>query len=236
MLRHSLWAAASGIFVTASRFVLTAVLARRLSTDLFGQYAYTQWLADIGFLVCAFGATGVASRYFAEYRHQPMVLAAIVRRWRPFSLALPVIGAAAATCGAHLSGLSLKPEDSVLLLCWGTATGVWGMHMAALSGLQRFDLVFRSNVLASMIMLAGAAIIPLDGELTPLFAVMAVATVVAAAVGTRCIAAFSRGEAAVLEAGKVRQIYRYSFNIWLCLLYTSPSPRDGLLSRMPSSA
>ena len=25
-------------------------------------------------------------------------------------------------------------------------------------------------------------------------------------------------------------------NIWACLLYTSPSPRDGLLSRMPSSA
>ena len=24
--------------------------------------------------------------------------------------------------------------------------------------------------------------------------------------------------------------------VWLCLLYTSPSPRDGLLSRMPSSA
>ena len=23
---------------------------------------------------------------------------------------------------------------------------------------------------------------------------------------------------------------------WFCLLYTSPSPRDGLLSRMPSSA
>ena len=25
-------------------------------------------------------------------------------------------------------------------------------------------------------------------------------------------------------------------NIYICLLYTSPSPRDGLLSRMPSSA
>ena len=24
--------------------------------------------------------------------------------------------------------------------------------------------------------------------------------------------------------------------LWSCLLYTSPSPRDGLLSRMPSSA
>ena len=26
------------------------------------------------------------------------------------------------------------------------------------------------------------------------------------------------------------------FYLWHCLLYTSPSPRDGLLSRMPSSA
>ena len=25
-------------------------------------------------------------------------------------------------------------------------------------------------------------------------------------------------------------------DMWTCLLYTSPSPRDGLLSRMPSSA
>ena len=27
-----------------------------------------------------------------------------------------------------------------------------------------------------------------------------------------------------------------SLNAYICLLYTSPSPRDGLLSRMPSSA
>ena len=29
---------------------------------------------------------------------------------------------------------------------------------------------------------------------------------------------------------------RYAPVIYICLLYTSPSPRDGLLSRMPSSA
>ena len=27
-----------------------------------------------------------------------------------------------------------------------------------------------------------------------------------------------------------------NIQVWDCLLYTSPSPRDGLLSRMPSSA
>ena len=32
----------------------------------------------------------------------------------------------------------------------------------------------------------------------------------------------------------VQVLFRYGLNS--CLLYTSPSPRDGLLSRMPSSA
>ena len=36
------------------------------------------------------------------------------------------------------------------------------------------------------------------------------------------------GEALVVEAQQVQD--------GRCLLYTSPSPRDGLLSRMPSSA
>ena len=30
--------------------------------------------------------------------------------------------------------------------------------------------------------------------------------------------------------------HRANNQYWICLLYTSPSPRDGLLSRMPSSA
>ena len=33
-----------------------------------------------------------------------------------------------------------------------------------------------------------------------------------------------------------RELGDTPFNITTCLLYTSPSPRDGLLSRMPSSA
>ena len=34
----------------------------------------------------------------------------------------------------------------------------------------------------------------------------------------------------------IGQQYLQTHNNWPCLLYTSPSPRDGLLSRMPSSA
>ena len=41
------------------------------------------------------------------------------------------------------------------------------------------------------------------------------------------------------DASKIEQLKKDTpFNVYSdpCLLYTSPSPRDGLLSRMPSSA
>ena len=39
------------------------------------------------------------------------------------------------------------------------------------------------------------------------------------------------------EAGTARALREYRATLDpICLLYTSPSPRDGLLSRMPSSA
>ena len=44
-----------------------------------------------------------------------------------------------------------------------------------------------------------------------------------------------RIEAAKIE-NKPAWVMKMTRNLSICLLYTSPSPRDGLLSRMPSSA
>ena len=52
-------------------------------------------------------------------------------------------------------------------------------------------------------------------------------------VGSR---ATSMGDAYVAVANDVSSIYWNPAGLASCLLYTSPSPRDGLLSRMPSSA
>ena len=40
---------------------------------------------------------------------------------------------------------------------------------------------------------------------------------------------------AIVESSNHQNIWKWS-SIWVCLLYTSPSPRDRVLSRMPSSA
>ena len=38
------------------------------------------------------------------------------------------------------------------------------------------------------------------------------------------------------ERGRYSSLVQVDSDTYACLLYTSPSPRDGLLSRMPSSA
>ena len=51
--------------------------------------------------------------------------------------------------------------------------------------------------------------------------------------------AYNLGTTGYNQAVAIGAMLREKFNVTLrviCLLYTSPSPRDGLLSRMPSSA
>ena len=46
----------------------------------------------------------------------------------------------------------------------------------------------------------------------------------------------SMNQLAAACGGSKSRLYHYYEGKEACLLYTSPSPRDGLLSRMPSSA
>ena len=47
---------------------------------------------------------------------------------------------------------------------------------------------------------------------------------------------FGNGEFVMKDGNPVILSGINALKLWICLLYTSPSPRDGLLSRMPSSA
>ena len=47
---------------------------------------------------------------------------------------------------------------------------------------------------------------------------------------------FSANNDIVTIEGNEIKTYDFDSQVIICLLYTSPSPRDGLLSRMPSSA
>ncbi len=191
-------------------------MARRLSIEAFGQFAYGQWLIDLAFLVCSLGVTGVAGRYFAEYRHDPHLLAAVLRRWRPYAFSLPVLGGLLAFAGILISGMTLSPFATLMLVLWSITSGLWAMQTAALVGLQRFDLIFRANAIAATIMLTGAVLISLNGtDPGPVFGLIATAAGLAALVGLREIVRVNRGSPSTIDASRWSAIRQYAVNIWV---------------------
>lgn len=208
--------------MTASRFALTAIVARRLSEDTFGQFAYAQWLVDLAFLACSFGATGVASRYLAEYRTQPDLLAAFMARWRPFAFGLPFLASGAVVLGAQVSNLRISATAFAMLALWTGANGYWLMQTAALTGLQRFDQIFRANVLGAVVMLVGVVVLPLNGDaIAKLFGLMAAASAAASIVGIALTRRRAFASTGIIERASWRRIRSYAFNIWVTALLWS---------------
>lgn len=222
LLRSSAWAASAALLLTLSRFALGAILARRLTQAAFGQFAYGQWLVDLSFLLCSLGATGAVSRYAAQYRHDPGLLAHFLRRWQPFAVGLPFIAALGVLMGAHFSGLEVTPVAFSLLAVWTLTNGLWAMQTAALMGLQRFDLIFRANAIVAVIVLVGASFLPwAKSDPTQVFALMAVASVCGAAVGASTTYQSSTRKHLTERRPPWRAIRGYAINIWFSALVAS---------------
>ena len=182
----------------------------------FGQFTYSQWLIDIGFLVCSLGVSAVIARYLAEFRHDSGLLASFARLSLPIALAMPLVAGATALFGMYLSGMVLSPLSIFALFAWASASGMWAMQTAALSGLQRFDKIFVANIVASIVMLSGASLVPHEeSDIGLAFLIMAASGSIATLVGMRIT--ISTCVTATSPKSKVpwKSIRAYAINIWL---------------------
>lgn len=217
--RHALLAALAAIALTGTRFVLSAVAARKLSQADFGQFAYVVWLIDIAFLVCSLGATGAVGRYAAEFRSDVPRLAAFMHRWRRWAIGLPLLAGIAALLGAWLSRLPLDSVSCVLVSIWAVAQARWALQTAALTGSQRFDIILLASLLAGAIMVSGIVFLPIDAYGLPLlFALMAISATVGASTGSAQVRRLGAGAVVALDPQRWRLIRTYALNIWLTAL------------------
>ncbi|UUZ63753.1 oligosaccharide flippase family protein [Polaromonas sp. P1-6] len=220
LLRQSSLAAVAALVLTGSRFALAAILARRLSSSGFGQFVYAQWLVDMAFLVCSLGATGAVSRYVAEYHSDAAKLNAFIQKWRPWALGLPALAGGAVVVGTWMSGLALDLTSVILLALWAIASAAWAMQTAALTGFQRFDLIFYANLIAATSMLAGVLLLPVSANNPAiLFALMAAASGMATLPGLSQTLGWKNVEAvAPISEDQWRSVRRYAVNMWLIAL------------------
>lgn len=221
LFRSSLWAASAAVFLAVSRFVLGAILARKLPADEFGLFAYSQWLVDIGFLVCSLGVPGAASRYFAEYRDAPEMASAFYARWRRYAIGLPMLASVAALVGGWLSQIELTGFGLAFLALWTLCNGLWAMQTAALVGLQRFDLVLAANAVFVVVVVGLVLLVPSRWLSTEtIFLMFVIASACSALVGlsvTRALVS-SDAKAAAMPMLAMRG---YALNIWIATLLAS---------------
>jgi O-antigen/teichoic acid export membrane protein len=217
LFRQSSLAAIAAIVFSVSRFALAVIVARRLSPAGFGQFFYAQWLVDMAFLVCSFGATGAVSRYAAEYRSDAAKLSVFIRNWRPWALGLPLLAGVAVLFSSWISGFTPSLTSVLCLGLWAIASAAWAMQTAALTGFQRFDLILYANLIAASTMLAGALMLPLMANNPAiLFALMAAASGMAALPGLSQTLSHKLVErAAPINDVQRRSVLRYAANMWL---------------------
>ena len=222
LIRQTAWAAAATVVISVSRFALAAILARRLSMDLFGKFAFAQWLVDVVFLACSLGVTGVLARYVAEYRHDAHMASAMIRRALPFAMGLPLVAGIVVIAGVKLSDVALSAEDLAALGVWTVANGAWAMQTAVLTGSQRFDLMLVANALAAAVMLGGALLVP-STVMSPatLFVCMAAAAAAGTTVGLRSTLGLIGVVPSSVDRRQSLAIRRYAFNIWVTALLWS---------------
>lgn len=181
LIRNTAWSAIAAIVISGGRFLLTILLARKLGVSEFGIFAFSQWLVDIVFLCLAFGLTGSASRFFAEFRTRYQELLAFERWFLLRSLAVVAIVAVASPLAAIAFNGEASLKIGLLQAGWSTAAAVWALLLARSQGLQRFKRVALSNGVYIVIALSGCALLPKEGvEVSSAMLLVMVATATAA--------------------------------------------------------
>ncbi|UUZ68374.1 hypothetical protein LP416_30220 [Polaromonas sp. P2-4] len=173
----------------------------------------------MAFLACSLGATGAVSRYVAEFSSDAVKLTAFIQKWQPWALVLPVLAGGAVLVGAWMSGLTFDLISVLFLVLWAVASAAWAMQTAALTGFQRFDLIFYANLLAAGTMLAGVFVLPLSPDNPAiLFVLMAAAVGMAALLGLSETHRVKGAVSVSLGVDQWQSIRRYALNMWLIAL------------------
>jgi O-antigen/teichoic acid export membrane protein len=218
LIRNSSWSAFAALVLTAGRFSLTILLARKLGVTEFGKFTFAQWAVDMIFLLIAFGLPGSATRFFAEFRTSCSKLVAYERWYMSRStIAVAAVVLTSPVVTFIVTG-NVELRFAVLLGCWTASTAGWALLLARAQGLQRFKRVAISNLIFVVFALAGCALLPdQHAKLSNAISLVTAATSAAALAAwlplpCRFLKSAQESEKANLDQKVLRT---FGFNIWV---------------------
>ena len=221
LIKQTAFSAASAVLMTATRFLMSIYIARNLDVNAFGRFVYFQWVVDLGFLVFSFGMAGVVSRYIPQYRNDPKILTFVLKMWKISSIIFPLIGAFFSILFLKYSGYTIEQNEFIcyLILCY--ANGVMAMSQSAMVGMQRFDIIFNSNLIFSVLISLGLVAVFYIGDrsVESIYLAIAMSCAFAAFGGFREIWNWTlKSDFSQIDGVIKKEIINYALNVWISAL------------------
>jgi len=193
-----------------------------LGPDGVGRIAYIVWLIEIANVFSCFGLPSTLTRYVAELHGQKKSAQAthfaqwvFIRYMLLILLGSVFVGFLFFRSSQYAGFESVLPLLMVLFLAYG----LQAINRADLAGLQRFDLLARINVIATIILVAGVFVGGyFFGVIGVLYGYVAGA-LFPAAYSFRMLRSFSSKQG--IDPGLRRRIWKFTFYTWLAMLVSA---------------
>jgi O-antigen/teichoic acid export membrane protein len=213
LFRDTMWSAAAAVVLSVGRFCGSILLSRRLGVSEYGHFVFLQWTVDITFLMLAFGLTGMATRYYAEYHCDEEQQASFERLFIARGLAVVCAVTVATPLFEAALGTRHTPFSMLATASWAATNAVWALLLARVQGLRNFKLLARATGAYAFVTLLGTVLLPQGSTAAGAAAFMAVATAAACLLTARPLPR-SDGRSAVLPFD-AKAASRFGINLWL---------------------
>jgi len=220
LVKDTAFSAAASIVGTASRLLLTVILARALVPADYGRFVFIQWVIDLSFQLASLGITGSLVRFLPELVRGRGLGGSRGAFW--------LVAAAASSVGVGLTlflvYLQFDPSRAVapmaLMAAWFLGAVVTQILFAAMQGLFRYDAVMAGNLgfglCAPVLALLWLRTPSVSAAIASVTLAWTVAIVAALAVAL--LRKGSRRPPAASVPPPARQIVSYGLNLWILAL------------------
>lgn len=222
LIRNTAWSAIAALVLTGGRFLITLLFARLLGVNEFGQFAFSQWLVEIGFLTLAFGLPGTANRFYAELKTTPMHLWGLERWFLTRSLIIVVVLAFTSSGLLIIFNRDIGVKLLILQAGWSACSASWSLLLARAQGLQQFQRVALSNAAFVVIELSGCIFYAKNGlALSEAMFLAMIGSLVAAIVTWIPLIPDENSQKSKGMSFYSKTVKAFSINIWLSSLVSA---------------
>lgn len=217
LARDTMFSALGAVAGTGGRLVVTALIARKLAPDIYGQFVFTQFLIDFIALICSFGVPGVLTRFLPQLSNVRPDESRAPLEFLRISAAASLLLSTMLALGYGLITKDFVATDIALIGTWCLLNTTLTFVLASFQGILRFDCALVANLTYAVAAPVAVTLLFTNDSLDAAVSAVtsALAVTLAAALLTWRLRPRGPPTGMMSSGVAVRDMVSYGFNVWL---------------------